>query len=114
MLTIAIDRGDQLRKGHAALSFKLFQKSSSRLTLVLWPAMTIERFETGDFTTSPPRISHRYYMTVWLFGQENHPAWCRRGSGYRGIGNGVHNRDPISASRSSLRCSMMLDVAAMT
>ena len=53
-----------------AISFKLFQNSSSRLTLVLWPAMTIERFETGDFTASPPRISHRYYMTVWLFGQE--------------------------------------------
>src|SRR5262245_66190474 len=53
-----------------AISFKLFQNSSSRLTLVLWPAMTIERFETGDFTASPPRISHRYCMTVRLFGQE--------------------------------------------
>src|SRR5215467_3502791 len=37
-----------------AISFKLFQNSSSRLTLVLWPAMTIERFETEDFMSSPP------------------------------------------------------------
>ena len=33
-----------------AISFKLFQNSSSRVTLVLWPAMTIERVEIGDFT----------------------------------------------------------------
>jgi len=26
------------------ICFKLFQNSSSRLTLVLWPSMTIERF----------------------------------------------------------------------
>src|SRR6516162_9654740 len=37
-----------------AISFKLSQNWSSRLTLVLWPAMTIERFETEDFTASPP------------------------------------------------------------
>src|SRR5215467_2006047 len=37
-----------------AISFKLFQNSSSRLTLVLWPAMTIERSETEDFMSSPP------------------------------------------------------------
>ena len=50
-----------------AISFKLFQNSSSRLTLVLWPAMKIERFEIRDFTASHPRMSHRYYMTAWLF-----------------------------------------------
>src|SRR5262249_45987056 len=49
-----------------AISFKLFQNSSSRLTLVLWPAMTIERFEIRDFTASglgyylDPR--HRTYL----------------------------------------------------
>jgi hypothetical protein len=31
-----------------AISFKLFQNSSSMLILVLWPAMSIERFDTGD------------------------------------------------------------------
>src|SRR5262249_11350958 len=43
----------------SAISFKLFQNSSSRLTLVLWPAMTIERFEIRDFTASPPQMSQR-------------------------------------------------------
>jgi hypothetical protein len=32
-----------------------FQKASSRLTLVLWPATTIERLTTGDFMT---RLRH--------------------------------------------------------
>src|SRR5689334_8713598 len=36
-----------------AISLKLFQNSSSRLILVLWPAMTIERFKTGDTAFSP-------------------------------------------------------------
>src|SRR5947209_12322602 len=44
-----------------AISFKLSQNSSSTLTLVLWPAMTTERFKTGD-TASPPRMSQRYYV----------------------------------------------------
>jgi hypothetical protein len=35
----------------------------SRLTLVLWPAMTIERFKTEDFMASPPQMSHRYLTT---------------------------------------------------
>jgi hypothetical protein len=35
-----------------AISFKPFQNASSMLTLVLCPAMTIERFETEDFTAS--------------------------------------------------------------
>src|SRR5262245_7414390 len=38
-----------------AISFKLSQNWSSRLTLVLWPAMTIERFVTEDFTASLSR-----------------------------------------------------------
>src|SRR5665213_3877257 len=32
-----------------AISFRPFQNASSRLTLVLCPAMTIERLTTGDF-----------------------------------------------------------------
>jgi hypothetical protein len=32
-----------------AMSFRPFQNASSRLTLVLWPAITIERLTTGDF-----------------------------------------------------------------
>jgi hypothetical protein len=36
-----------------AISLRLFQNSSSRLTLVLCPAITIERLETEDFTAFP-------------------------------------------------------------
>jgi hypothetical protein len=36
------------------MSFRPFQKASSRLTLVLWPAMTIERLTTGDFISFSP------------------------------------------------------------
>src|SRR5581483_3003576 len=35
-----------------AISFSPFQNASSRLTLVLCPAMTIERLTTGDFIGS--------------------------------------------------------------
>jgi hypothetical protein len=34
-----------------------FQKASSRLTLVLWPAMMIERLTTGDFITPSLRVN---------------------------------------------------------
>jgi hypothetical protein len=63
MFTIAIDCGDQRPKGRAALAGDLLQAVQElvlRLTLVLWPAMTIERLETEDFTAfSPPQMSHR-------------------------------------------------------
>src|SRR5262249_16115027 len=39
-----------------AISFMLFQNSSSRLTLVLCPAITIERLQTKDLTTFSPRM----------------------------------------------------------
>src|SRR5262245_55891942 len=53
-----------------AICFKLSQNSSSTLTLVLWPAMLIERFKTRD-TLPPPRMSQRY---------DNEPAirYCDR------------------------------------
>ena len=56
MFAIVIDRADQCRNGHArssAISLKLFQNSSSRLILVLWSAMMIERFKTRDMACSP-------------------------------------------------------------
>src|SRR5262245_33973012 len=99
-----------------AISFKLFQHSASRLTLVLWPAITIELFETGDFTASPPpRISHRYYMTVWLFGQENPRLGATGGFPAEAVSRLDVRQNcywrsltlPISASRLNLRCSMM-------
>jgi hypothetical protein len=37
----------------AAISFSDFQNPSSRLTLVLWPATTADRFTTRDFICAP-------------------------------------------------------------
>src|ERR1700733_446222 len=42
-------RSDNVMARLTAISFSPFQKASSRLTLVLCPAMTIERLMTGDF-----------------------------------------------------------------
>ena len=44
MLTISIYRGDQRSKAHAASDGDLSQNSFSRLTLVLWSLIVIERF----------------------------------------------------------------------
>src|SRR6185312_117131 len=42
-------RSDSVASLWPAISFRPFQNASSRLTLVLCPAMTIERLTTGDF-----------------------------------------------------------------
>ena len=47
-----------------AISFSDFQKASSRLTLVLWPAITTERLTTKDFIA--PLFSFRTYNAAPL------------------------------------------------
>src|SRR5271155_1064245 len=42
-------RSDKVIRRFTAISFSAVQNASSRLTLVLWPAMTMERLTTGDF-----------------------------------------------------------------
>src|ERR1044072_7492156 len=42
-------RSDNVMLRSSAISFRPCQKASSRLTLVLWPAITMERLTTGDF-----------------------------------------------------------------
>src|SRR3954453_12243421 len=42
-------RSDRVTSRSSAISFRPFQNASSRLTLVLWPAITMERLITGDF-----------------------------------------------------------------
>src|SRR5258705_9952785 len=42
-------RSDSVMLRSSAISFRPCQKASSRLTLVLWPAITMERLITGDF-----------------------------------------------------------------
>src|SRR5262249_33191811 len=47
-----------------AISFKPFQNSFSRLTLVLWRAITIERLRTEDLTTSASLIHARTRTSI--------------------------------------------------
>src|SRR3954468_16721346 len=42
-------RSDRVTSRSSAISLRPFQNASSRLTLVLWPAITMERLITGDF-----------------------------------------------------------------
>jgi hypothetical protein len=52
--SIAATRADSDSWRSPAISFSALQKSSSRLILVLWPAMRMERLTTGDFISAPP------------------------------------------------------------
>src|SRR5512145_1393861 len=54
--SIAATRSDKVISRSPAISLRPFQNASSRLTLVLWPAMTMERLTTGDFI---PRLPFR-------------------------------------------------------
>src|SRR5215470_9740974 len=47
-------RSDNVMLRAPAISLRPLQNASSRLTLVLCPAMTIERLTTGDFIDRPP------------------------------------------------------------
>src|SRR5208282_468553 len=47
-------RSDRVARRLTAISFSPLQNASSRLTLVLWPAMTMERLTTGDFIAHLP------------------------------------------------------------
>src|SRR5215831_15224359 len=47
--SIAATMSDKVKSRLAAISFNPVQNASSKLTLVLCPAMTIERLTTGDF-----------------------------------------------------------------
>src|SRR5580700_4830754 len=47
--SIAATMSDKVRSRLAAISFNPVQNASSKLTLVLCPAITIERLTTGDF-----------------------------------------------------------------
>src|SRR5436190_5235628 len=49
--SIAATRSDNVMSRPPAISLSPFQNASSRLTLVLWPAITMDRLTTGDFIT---------------------------------------------------------------
>src|SRR3954447_15063508 len=48
-VSIVATRSDSVRLRSPAICFRPCQKASSRLTLVLCPAITIDRLTTGDF-----------------------------------------------------------------
>src|SRR5215471_17726614 len=52
--SIVATRSDSVILRPTAISLSPLQKASSRLTLVLCPAITIERLTTGDFIARPP------------------------------------------------------------
>src|SRR5262249_34193817 len=119
MLTIVIDRGAQLRKGHAALTGDLLQtvpklgfEADARLVACNNNRALRNRRLHGF---SPPRISPRYYMTVWLFGQENPRLGATGGFPAEAVSRLDVRQNcywrsltlPSSASRLNLGCSMM-------
>ena len=53
-LSIVATRSDKVVSRLLAISLRPFQNASSRLTLVLWPAIMIERLTTEDFTAELP------------------------------------------------------------
>src|SRR5712691_1537294 len=52
-LSIAAMRSDKVVLRPAAISLSAFQNLSSRVTLVLWPAILIDRLTTEDFIVRP-------------------------------------------------------------
>src|SRR6266566_9480363 len=57
-VSISPTSSDSVTPRAAEISFIPVQNASSRLTLVLWPSTTIERFTTGDFMV---RLLHVRY-----------------------------------------------------
>src|SRR5665213_4586266 len=76
-------KSDSVISRAIAISFKPFQNASSRLTLVLWPAMTIERLITGDFIGRLPARCDGRRDGVRLF----HPMYPRA-CGWTWVGHG--------------------------
>src|SRR5580658_9230409 len=66
-VSIAATRSDSVICRAMAISFRPVQNASSRLTLVLWPAITIERLTTGDFIARLPFRYGVYLACRWLF-----------------------------------------------
>src|SRR4029453_5581101 len=52
--SIAATNSDKFFCRWTAISFRLAQNASSRLTLGLWPAIATERLTTGDFIEATP------------------------------------------------------------
>src|SRR5581483_1536358 len=67
--SMAATRSDKVMSRLPAISFNPFQNASSRLTLVLCPAITMDRFTTGDFIDRLPFPRGA--------GRDRGGPWCR-------------------------------------
>src|SRR5580658_5413074 len=72
--SIAATMSDKVKSRLAAISFNPVQNASSKLTLVLCPAMTIERLTTGDFI----EFSHLDAVRVELASRPQPFGLCER------------------------------------
>src|SRR5256885_16106030 len=82
LVSISPTSSDSVMSRSTEISFIPFQNASSRLTLVLCPATTIERLTTGDFMTRPrPRCdvdpAHRLHG-LCVAGPWPARIWCGR------------------------------------
>src|SRR6202007_791582 len=75
LLSISPTSSDSVMLRSPEISFMPFQNASSRLTLVLWPATTIERLTTGDFMMRPPRRCDVDRAVRWHGVRALH-RWC--------------------------------------
>src|SRR6266481_7283569 len=116
MLTVAIDCGDQRRNGHAALAGDLpqtvpelvFNADAGLVACNDNRALRNRRLHGFSPANQPSVLYDRTALRT-----REPPGLVPPGERLSRDWERVHNRDPISASKSSLRCSMMLDVAAM-
>src|SRR5512141_418639 len=69
-------RSDSVISRPVAISFSPCQNASSRLTLVLCPAITIERLTTGELIDRLPCRSGADRGLVWLFPSAPLRACC--------------------------------------
>src|SRR5712691_2140429 len=70
-VSIVATRSDKVMSRPPAISFNPCQTSASRLTLVLWPATTIERLTTGDFIAVAKFMRHPHLLQLGDMGTEN-------------------------------------------
>src|SRR6516164_796871 len=92
-------RSDSVMLRAEAISLRPFQNASSRLTLVLCPAMTIERLTTGDFIDRPPFRGDARRVRGGTFRSALLPAHAQPWGGHGRGGFRQRERRPRAVSR---------------
>src|SRR6266436_9588826 len=102
--SIAATRSDKVMSRPPAISLRPFQKASSRLTLVLCPAMTMERLTTGDFIARPPLRCGGGRVHCGLWRHVKFPARARLYSAHAIVDWPPHSVQPPAARLSCAPC----------